>query len=82
MDPRYTTDWCAMIEDLRRQGLSFRVLARMTGIPRATLERFRDGAMPKHPDGEALVAFWCSFTLSERDQAPVMARLLNGNARK
>lgn len=82
MDPRYVTDWASIIDGLRRQGLTFSQLARCTGIPRTTLERFRDGATPKHPDGETLVVFWCSFTLSQRDQLPVTARLLNGNARK
>lgn len=82
MDPRYVTDWSAIIDSLQRQGLSFVQLSRCTGIPRATLHRFSDGAIPKHADGEALVDFWCKFTLSAREQVPLSPRLLNGNARR
>jgi lambda repressor-like predicted transcriptional regulator len=82
MDPRYDTDWAAIIDALQRQGLAFSRLSRCTGIPRATLHRFSDGAIPKHADGEALLAFWCSFTVSTREQAPITPRLLNANARR
>lgn len=82
MDPRYVTDWEAIIDGLRRRGLTFSQLASATDIPRSSLERYRDGACPKHPEGERLLGFWCSFTLAHRDDAPVRPRMLNGNARK
>lgn len=82
MDPRYVTDWAAIIDGLRRRGMTFSQLAYFTGIPHTTLIRFRDGATPKHPDGEKLIDFWCYLTCSNRDQAPATVRLLNGNARK
>lgn len=82
IDPRYVTDWAALIDALRRQGMTFPQITRCTGIARTTLDRFRNGATPKHPDGESLVALWCAFTLSERTQVPLTMRILNGNARK
>jgi hypothetical protein len=82
MDPRYVTDWSAIIEGLRHKGFTFAQLSACTGIPQPTLIRFRDGGCPKHPDGETLVALWCALTLSTREQVPVAPRLLNGNARK
>ena len=82
MDQRYVVNWSAIIDGLRRQGFTFSQLSQCTGIARTTLERYRDGATPKHPDGETLVTFWCSFTHTERDRLPLTPRLLNGNARK
>lgn len=82
MDPRYVTNWSAIIEGLRRQGLTFPQIAKCTGIPRTTLQRFGEGATPKHSDGEALLTFWCTFTLCAREQAPLSPRFQNGNARK
>jgi len=80
MDSRYVTDWLSIMDSLKRQGFTFEQLARCTGIPRATLHRFSDGAIPKHADGEILIDLWCSLTNSTRTQVPIAPRLINGNA--
>ena len=82
MDPRYVTDWAAIIEGLHRRGLTFLQLERSLGIPDTTLKRFRDGSTPRHHDGEKLIDFWCYITNSTREQLPLSVRILNGNARK
>jgi len=51
-------DWFQILADLRRIGLTDVVVAEQTGIPRTTLLGYKQGAEPKHADGERLLAFW------------------------
>lgn len=81
-DPRYVTDWAAIIEGLRRRGLTFRLLEHSTGLSLPSLMRLQGGATPKHHDGEKLLDFWCYITNSTREQAPRAVRIVNGNARR
>lgn len=52
-------DWFRVLADLRVQGYSLYSVADETGIPRKTLEGYRNhGAEPRHSDGELLLALW------------------------
>ena len=65
------TDWAAMLDDLRRRGLSSYTLAQALGIPRTTLFHYREqGGQPRHAEGDRIIEFWCSVTSSERTQVP------------
>jgi hypothetical protein len=81
-DKRYVTDWSALIYSLRRQGFTFPQLAQQLGIAKSTLIGYRDGATPKHPDGEVLLQFWLNITHSERGTEPKTIRFMNGSVRR
>lgn len=64
------TDWPAVIEQLRRAGLSFQAISQHTDLPKSTLIGYRDGSVPKHHDGEKLIELWCGATNHTRSQLP------------
>lgn len=52
-------DWFRILTDLRVQGYSLYAVAEQTGIPRKTLDGYRNqDAEPRHCDGELLLALW------------------------
>jgi hypothetical protein len=51
-------DWFRILADLRMQGLSLYAVSDETGIPRKTLDGYRNGGEPRHSDGELLLALW------------------------
>jgi hypothetical protein len=53
-----TVDWALVIEHLRLRGFSLRAIEAETRIPKSTLLGYRDGAEPKHSDGQRLLALW------------------------
>lgn len=81
-DPRYVTDWSALIYALRRQGFTFPQLALELLIPKSTLIGYRDGATPRHDDGEVLLNFYLNTTNSARGTEPKRIRYPTGNGRR
>lgn len=81
-DARYVTDWSAMIYSLRAQGFTFPQLALELLIPKSTLIGYRDGATPRHDDGEVLLNFWLGATNSTRGQEPMRLRYPSTHARR
>jgi hypothetical protein len=63
-------DWRAVVEGLRRAGLSFQAISMHANLPKSTVIGYRDGATPKHPDGERLIELWCGTTNHTREQLP------------
>lgn len=81
-DPRYVTDWTAIVGALRRMGFTFPALAIELLIPKSTLIGYRDGATPRHDDGETLLAFYLHVTNTVRGQEPKRLRYPSTHARR
>lgn len=63
-------DWFRVLDDLRRHGLPNAQVAKRIGVPTTTLLGWKQGAEPKHTDGELLLDLWVGITGSNRHQAP------------
>jgi hypothetical protein len=69
-----------MIEGLRRHGFTFGQIQELTGIQKCTLILYRDGATPKHAEGERIIGVWLSAMNATREQLPMRAVLLSAAA--
>lgn len=63
-------DFIAVLDDLRRHGLSTRAIGKHAGVSHVAVLGYRDGAMPGHPVGERLVTLWCGLTNKKREELP------------
>lgn len=62
---QHRIDWFRILADLRNKGLTLYDVAEKTGIPRKTIEGYKNhDAEPRHCDGELLLALW------EREMLP------------
>lgn len=69
VEPR--VDWFAILVGLQRCGLSAAAVAIQTTIPRTTILGYKQGAEPKHADGERLIALWAGITGNDRKRVPM-----------
>lgn len=75
-------DWSRLICDCCDEGYPISDQSDATGIPRSTLERWKNEAVrsgkrqiePKHSGGERLIAFWCAIFLKTRVDLPLIER--------
>lgn len=68
--PEIRIDWFRVITDLGRCGIPSQLIADSIGVAKSTLLGWKQGAEPKHGDGEKLVAFWCQVTERPREALP------------
>lgn len=71
LGPTHRIDWFQVIIDLGRRGYTPQSVADAIHVPRTTLLGWKQGAEPKHADGEKLVAMWSSCCGLSRDQVPM-----------
>ena len=55
-------DWFRVLTDLHYRGLRSQVIADRIGVARSTILGWKQGAEPKHADGELLLALWMHVT--------------------
>lgn len=65
-------DWFQVISDLGRRGFPSQLIADSIGVAKSTLLGWKQGAEPKHGDGEKLIAFWCRVTERQREALPMV----------
>lgn len=63
-------DWFGVLLALQRHGIPTASVADQLRIPRSTILGWKQGAEPKHRDGEALVSLWASVTGQAHDDVP------------
>ena len=63
-------DWFQILVDLSRKGLTTRSMADAIHVPPSTLLGWKQGAEPKHADGERLVLLWIDMTGNAREVLP------------
>lgn len=64
-------DWFAMLDALNRRGIPTATVAALTTIPKSTILGWKQGAEPKHADGERLVQLWMQVTDLCREHVPM-----------
>lgn len=67
-------DWFKVLTDLCRDGESLYTLARLTSIPRTSLQNYRNGVEPTHAVGMCLLAHWSAKTGRPGAEAPMTTR--------
>lgn len=67
-------DWFRVIVDLKRLGVSLYGIECETGISRTTVHGYKNGAEPKHADGELILGLWMRMTSKKREEAPIERR--------
>ena len=67
-------DWFAVLCDLKRCGFAAQGVAEEIGVAKSTLFGWKQGAEPKHGDGERLIAFWCRASGRDRGDLPMIGR--------
>lgn len=72
MDKSSGTDWFRIICDLNKSNLSLQNIANIIQVPKPTIVGWKQGAEPKHSDGERLIDLWCSTTGSSRSDLPTV----------
>jgi hypothetical protein len=70
-------DWFRLIADLSRKGFTTRSMADAIHVPPSTLLGWKQGAEPKHVEGERLVLLWMDLVQKPREDLP-MCSLLSG----
>lgn len=65
-------DWFRVLSDISRAGYSLQKIAYELDVATSTLVGWKQGAVPRHHTGEALIAIWMRITGLEREQLPVL----------
>lgn len=66
-----TRDWFRVLTDLKDRGWSLDAIAVATGIPKATLDAYRNrGVQPPHDRGERVLLLWCGACGKLPGEAP------------
>ncbi|MGK3113594.1 hypothetical protein [Pantoea sp. ME81] len=68
----HKTDWFRVLSDISRAGYSLQKIAYELDVATSTLVGWKQGAIPRHHTGEALIAIWMRITGLERDQLPAL----------
>ncbi|MPS36016.1 hypothetical protein [Stenotrophomonas acidaminiphila] len=63
-------DWFQVLVDLGRCGVPASSAAAAIGIPKSTVQGWKQGAEPKFADGEKLVALWVGITGKPAEAVP------------
>lgn len=79
--PRLATDperidWFQVLVDLGRCGVPASSAAAAIGIPKSTVQGWKQGAEPKFTDGEKLLSLWAGITRRELTSAPRIGVML------
>jgi hypothetical protein len=67
-------NWFLVIVEMSRRGYSDTAIAGAIGTPRSTVRGWKQGAEPRHADGERMILLWCQVTGMERDTLPKISR--------
>jgi predicted transcriptional regulator len=63
-------DWFRIFADLKRQGLSMRMVSKRIGVPLSSLQKLKGGTDPAHSTGEVIIEFWCACADKAREAVP------------
>jgi len=63
-------DWFAVLAGLQHQGLPTTLVAEQIRVPKSTILGWKQGAEPKHLDGEKLIELWIQVLGRGRTDVP------------
>ena len=72
---RADTDWFKVICDLSKSELTLQAMADIIKVPKPTIVGWKQGAEPKHSDGERLIKLWCNVTGGNREDLPKIGNI-------
>jgi hypothetical protein len=67
-------NWFRVIIDISVNGYTAAKIGTATGMSKATVLNWKQGAEPKHCDGERIIGLWCEVTGLRRENLPVISR--------
>lgn len=68
-----SVDWFKVIVEISRAGFSMQAIAQSIGVARTTLLGWKQGAEPRHSEGDRLLTFWTNVTGHHRSEAPMVS---------
>lgn len=74
--------WFRVFNELKAAGWSLYRIENELDIAKSTLNGWKDGAEPKHTDGEMLIKLWQIVTSKQRTELPIERRFQNAYRRK
>lgn len=73
MAPARSIDWFQVITEISRAGLPMHAIAESIGVARTTLIGWKQGAEPRHSEGDRLLRFWTKVTGQDRSAVPMVS---------
>lgn len=67
-------NWFQVIIDLCRKGYSHAAISAAVDAPKSTVQGWKQGAEPRHSNGEKLIELWCQVTANDRERLPTVGR--------
>lgn len=64
------TDWFQVIIDLSWRGIVLQKISGSIGVPKSTILGWKQGAEPKHGEGEKMISLWCRVMDRPREALP------------
>ena len=71
--PARSIDWFQVITEISRAGHPMQTIAQSIGVARTTLLGWKQGAEPRHSEGDRLLTLWTSVTGRDRAAAPMVS---------
>lgn len=68
-----SVDWFQVVTEISRAGYSLQATAQSIGVARTTLLGWKQGAEPRHSEGDRLLTFWTNVTGHDRATVPMVS---------
>lgn len=75
-------DWFRVFFELKCAEWSLYRIEKSISVPKTTLIGWKNGAEPKHADGERFIQLWQDVTGKPRDELPIERRFQSAYRRK
>jgi hypothetical protein len=71
--PARSIDWFQVITEISRAGHPMQAIAQSIGVARTTLLGWKQGAEPRHSEGDRLLTLWTCMTGRDRAAVPMVS---------
>lgn len=71
--PARSIDWFQVINEISRAGIPMQAISESIGVARTTLIGWKQGAEPRHSEGDRLLTFWTNVTGRDRTAVPMVS---------
>lgn len=71
--PETRIDWFRVLADLKAEAWSLYAVSHFTGIPKSTLNGYKQGVQPSHHYGVLLLNCWAQSCNKEQADAPTIS---------
>lgn len=70
-----TIDFARLLRQIRNLGYDVKQIAMRANLSETAIRNYVSGTMPLHPNGERIIAFWCSVTSQTRAECPTVREM-------